>query len=83
MKLKFSAQQHGLNYRLLSDQDRSAAKAFGIAFGETRRILPVPAVFLVGKSGKIEFQYVNPDYKLRLHPAILLAAAKSISEAEE
>ena len=27
--------------------------------------------------GKILFQYVNPDFKVRLHPEILLAAARA------
>jgi len=37
--------------------------------------LPVPAVYLVDRSGTITFHYVHPDYKLRLHPELLLAAA--------
>ena len=39
----------------------------------------VPAVFLVGKSGRIEFQYVNPNYKVRLQPEVLLAARSIFS----
>jgi hypothetical protein len=30
--------------------------------------------------GQILFQYVNPDYKVRLHPEILLAAAKAYAK---
>jgi peroxiredoxin len=45
--------------------------------GSKHHILPAPAVFIVGKNGKILFQYVNPDFKVRLHPEILLAAAKA------
>ena len=60
---------------------REQYKGFGIdletASGETHHLLPVPAVFLVDK-GKVVFQYVNPDYKVRLEPGILLAAAKSL-----
>ena len=47
------------------------------ASGEKHHELPVPSVFLVGRSGKIDFEYVNPDYKVRLDPDVLLAAAKS------
>ena len=47
------------------------------ASGEEHHELPVPSVFLVGSSGKIDFEYVNADYKVRLDPDVLLAAAKS------
>lgn len=40
--------------------------------------LPAPAVFLVDLEGKISFQYVNPDYSVRLHPDVLLAAARTM-----
>ncbi len=42
-----------------------------------RNILPVPAVFIVGKDGIIKFQYANPNYRVRLNSDVLLAAAKS------
>jgi peroxiredoxin len=45
--------------------------------GAKHHLLPVPAVFIIGKTGQILFQYVNPDYKVRLYPEILLAAAKA------
>jgi peroxiredoxin len=46
------------------------------ASGFDHHLLPAPATFLVGKNGVIQFQYVNPDYKIRLAPEILLSAAK-------
>jgi len=46
------------------------------ASGETHHLLPVPAVFIVGSDGIIDFSYANPDYKIRLAPEVLLAAAK-------
>jgi peroxiredoxin len=39
-------------------------------------MLPVPAVFLVSKSGEILFSYTNPDYKKRLSQTEILSAAK-------
>ena len=40
-------------------------------------MLPVPAVFFVGGTkGLIEFEYVNPDYRVRLSPDLLVAAAR-------
>lgn len=56
-------------------------KGFGIdledASGEKNHWLPVPAVFIVKTNGIIQFEYVNPNYKIRLDPDILLAAAKA------
>jgi peroxiredoxin len=46
------------------------------ASGHDHHLLPAPATFLVGQDGVIQFQYVNPDYKIRLAPDILLSAAK-------
>ena len=46
------------------------------ASGEMHHELPVPAVFLVGTNLVIQFEYVNPDYSVRVHPELLLAAAR-------
>jgi len=46
------------------------------ASGFDHHLLPAPATFLVGKDGIIQFQYVNPDYKIRLAPEILHIVAK-------
>lgn len=47
------------------------------ASGEKHHLLPVPSVFLVGTDGIIDFTYVNPDYKTRLAPEVILAAVKA------
>jgi peroxiredoxin len=47
------------------------------ASGEKHNLLPVPSVFIIGKDGKIKFSYANPDYKIRLDSATLMAAAKA------
>lgn len=80
-KLKETAGKNELEYELLSDAKFAAAKGFGIAFQqEGRRPLPVPAVFIVGTDGRIRFQYVNPNYSVRLDGSVLLAAAKAAVE---
>ena len=48
---------------------------------ERHGLLPVPAVFVVDRDGRISFTYVNPDYKVRLPADELLAAAKQIAAA--
>lgn len=56
-------------------------KGYGIdlekSSGETHHILPVPAVYLVDKTGMSKFSYVNPNYQVRLESGVLLAAAKA------
>lgn len=47
------------------------------ASGETHHVLPAPSTYLIGTDGVIRFQYTNPDYTVRLHPDVLLAAARA------
>ena len=50
------------------------------ASGENHHVLPAPATYIIGKDGVINFAYVNPNYKVRLHPDVLLAAANAYTE---
>ena len=78
-----AATEFGLAYRV-DDEMIAKLQKFGIdleeASGEDHHLLPVPAVFLTGKKGTIEFQYVNPDYRVRLDPDVLVAAARAAVE---
>ncbi|MDX1443056.1 MAG: peroxiredoxin-like family protein [Gammaproteobacteria bacterium] len=47
------------------------------ASGRDHHALPVPAVFIIDTHGLIRFAYVNPDYRFRLAPNVLLAAAEA------
>ncbi len=70
--------KHNLGYQLISDSEHKAMDAFGVSFENKRRgKLPVPSVFLVTPDLEISFQYVNPNYKFRISPELLLAAAHS------
>ncbi len=75
-----AAQAFGVAYRV-DDDTLSALKKYGVdleeASGENHHQLPVPAVFIAGTDGVIQFTYANPDYTVRLKPELLLAAAKS------
>ncbi len=72
------ARRYGIAFRV-DDDTVERYKTYGIdleeASGYEHHQLPVPAVFLIGTSGKIEFAHANPDYKERLDSAALLAAA--------
>jgi peroxiredoxin len=69
----------GLAYRVDAGMLQSL-KRFGTdleaASGQSHHLLPVPAVFLVRSDGRITFMYANPNYKVRLAPEVLLAAAQ-------
>jgi peroxiredoxin len=73
----------GIAFRV-DDQTFDKYKKFKIDLeeysGAKHHPLPVPAVFIVGKNGTILVQFVNPDYKVRLHPEVLLAAAKAYAK---
>lgn len=75
-----AAQSFGIAFRV-DDATLEKYKGYGIdleaASGQKHHLLPVPAVFIVGTDSIVKFVYVNPDYKVRLEPAVLLAAAKA------
>ena len=102
-KMMDQMDQSGRGYTVLSDQEMSAARAFGVSFtvdektrenltgfgidleaasGKTHHQLPVPAVFIAGTDGTLRFTYVNPDYRIRIHPDVVLAAAKAALDPE-
>lgn len=75
-----AAKAFGLSFTV-DDATLEKYASYGIdletASGEKHHMLPVPAVFLVGRDGIIDFLYANPDYKVRIDPNVLLAAAKA------
>ena len=50
------------------------------ASGEDHHVLPAPATYIIGTDGIINFAYINPDYKVRMHPSVLLAAATAYKD---
>jgi len=74
------SQDFGIAFKV-ADETVEKYKQWGIdlekSSGYKHHNLPVPATYVIGKNGIIQFQYVNPDYKVRLDPDLLLAAAKS------
>lgn len=82
-----------VNYQVYSDANAELIQAIGIGFKtpekakgyitqktkkEASDILPVPAVFIVDKSGKIFFEYINPDYTTRISEDMILANLKAL-----
>ncbi|MDX1279831.1 peroxiredoxin-like family protein [Shewanella colwelliana] len=48
--------------------------------GDMRLVLPVPAIYITDASGLIHFQYVNPNYKVRAAPKLILTAASLVPQ---
>lgn len=75
-----AARAFGIAFRV-DDGTIETYKGYNIdleaASGEKHHLLPVPAVFILGTDGAIRFTYANPDYKVRLAPEVVLAAAKA------
>jgi peroxiredoxin len=68
----------GIAFRV-PDAQLKRMREFGLdlaeASGETHNGLPVPAVFIVDRSGTITYTYANPDYSVRLSAAEVRDAA--------
>ncbi|RLA19067.1 MAG: AhpC/TSA family protein [Gammaproteobacteria bacterium] len=68
----------------VNDEMNQRFLSYGIdlekASGENHHVLPAPATYIIGADGIINFAYINPDYKIRLHPDVLLAAANAYNE---
>lgn len=94
-KLKDTSDDKELQYSLYSDADTRISQAFGIAFqapdrkkeqlkhfsnGANPGNLPVPSVFVIDRQGYIQFEYINPDYKIRLKSEMLLAVLKVLGD---
>lgn len=72
----------GLAFRVAEDYNKmllSHNMNLEEASGEKHHILPVPAVFIVDENSVIQFEYVNPNYKVRLNSEILLKLAEQYS----
>ncbi len=94
-KLKDTSNDKDLQYTLYSDADTRISQAFGVAFqapdrkkeqlkhfsnGSNPGNLPVPSVFVIDQQGYIQFEYINPDYKIRLKSEMLLAVLEVLSD---
>ena len=93
--LQATDDKNNLDYSLYSDGDGALIKAMGIAFKAPEKyasmlseksddlnngLLPVPSVFVVDTSGKILFEYINPDYKTRLSAGLLMAVLTELKK---
>lgn len=75
-----TARAFGLSFEV-DDATLKKYDEYGIdleaASGQSHHLLPHPAVYIVAPDATIRFAHVNKDYKLRLDPEKILAAAKA------
>lgn len=94
-KLQESLSKNDLHYTLVSDSKGALCKATGLAFKAPERynkllkdsqaeneqtFIPVPSVFIINGEGEILFEYINPNYKVRISSELLLGAAKTLKK---
>lgn len=94
--LKSTESKDSINYTLLSDPNAKFIQQVGIGFqtptmlkgfiatkgqkGKTSEVMPVPTVMILDEKGKILFEYINPNYKVRISNEMLLAVLKKIKD---
>jgi peroxiredoxin len=64
------------------DYVKNKGDGYSASSMERHGVLPVPAVFAIGKDGVIAYAYVNADYKVRLPADDVLSAARMIAAAD-
>ena len=80
-----AARAFGVAYRL-DDASFAKMKSFGVDLeatqGATHHELPVPSVFIIDQAGIVRFRHFNPNYRVRLDAASVLAAAQEVQQAQ-
>ena len=94
-KLKKTSEDQSLKYQLISDSKTTLMQACGVAFqaperkkeqllefsgGNNPGNLPVPTVFILNQKGEILFEYINPNYRVRLESAMLMAVLETLRD---
>ena len=76
------AREYGLVFRVPPGLD-AVHRGFGIDLarsnGDASNELPVPAVFVIGRDGRVAFRHVDADYRNRLEPARLIEALSALA----
>jgi hypothetical protein len=62
----------------VTDRDDDYYAKLQRASGETHRLLPVPAYFIVDTAGLIWFEYVNPNYRVRPPFELMLTGVQAV-----
>src|SRR5207237_9040016 len=49
-------------------------------YGNTSWFLPIPATYVIDRTGTVRDAYVNPDFRYRLDPAAILASIERLTD---
>ena len=77
-----AAKAFGLAYKvdeITVEQYKKYGMDLEASSGQNHHMLPVPALFLVDMGAIIRFEYINPDYRVRIKSSLLVAAATAAS----
>lgn len=81
-----AAQAFGVAFKL-TDEEYKRLQGYEIdvekASGQKHRLLPVPSLFVIDTKGNIQYQYSNPDYKVRLQGGEVLAALDRLNKTKK
>ena len=92
--LKQIISDDSIKYSVYSDSAGKLIQEVGIAYqtpgpvkgfiasktkGTVTEVLPVPTVMVINTKGEILFEYINPNYKERISPEMLLAVLQSLN----
>jgi len=72
----------GIAWRV-SDRDDEYYDKLRRYSGETHRLLPVPAYFVLDTEEIIQFEYVNPNYRVRPPFELMLAGVQAVKQQLE
>jgi peroxiredoxin len=90
-----TVEKDSIKYQLFTDPGGNLIQKVGIAFktkipskiyassktkGKVSDVLPVPTVMILNTEGEILFEYINPNYKIRLSTKLLLAVLNGLEE---
>lgn len=85
--------EDAVNYQIFSDPNAELIQKIGIGFKtqdnlksylvkkrnlKSADVIPVPTVMIINGDKEILFEYINPNYKKRLSPEMLLAVLKTL-----
>lgn len=75
-----AAHAFGIAFKVPDELVAKYKESYGIDIeedsGQLHHLLPHPAVFIIDAGGIIRFAHVDPDYKVRMTPAAIMAAIK-------
>jgi peroxiredoxin len=62
----------------LSDPDHKVIDRYGLLNEQSKRIIPHPATYVIDRKGRVQWRFVEIDYKVRPSNDDVLAQIKKI-----